>query len=196
MSTMLVESCDALKEAWASEEKARAAAASLTGRDQRWNEWRHRTQQNRRVSRWGGWIVAGLSLYASACGGGADAAGSDPCQTGLQAYYARHGYPSTAAGETAYQAAIAAAKASVERARLQPYYAKHGYPSTAAGETAYDAAIASAKRHADRTGLQAYYARYGHPSTAAGKTAYDSAIASAKAYAKGYVPPADCRPPR
>ena len=33
MSTMLVEIYDALKEAGASEEKARAAAASLTGRD-------------------------------------------------------------------------------------------------------------------------------------------------------------------
>ena len=32
---MLVEICDALKEAGASEEKARAAATSLTGRDQR-----------------------------------------------------------------------------------------------------------------------------------------------------------------
>ena len=38
MSTMLVEIYDALKEAGASEEKARAAAASLTGRDQRWDE--------------------------------------------------------------------------------------------------------------------------------------------------------------
>jgi septal ring factor EnvC (AmiA/AmiB activator) len=35
MSTMLVEIYDALKEAGASEEKARAAAASLTGRDDR-----------------------------------------------------------------------------------------------------------------------------------------------------------------
>ena len=35
---MLVEIYDALKEAGASEEKARAAAASLTGRDQRWDE--------------------------------------------------------------------------------------------------------------------------------------------------------------
>ncbi len=38
MSTMLVEVYDALKEAGASEEKARAAAASLTGRDERWDE--------------------------------------------------------------------------------------------------------------------------------------------------------------
>jgi chromosome segregation ATPase len=38
MSTMLVEIYDALKEAGASEEKARAAATSLAGRDQRWNE--------------------------------------------------------------------------------------------------------------------------------------------------------------
>ena len=38
MSTMLVEIYDALKEAGASEEKARAAATSLAGRDQRWDE--------------------------------------------------------------------------------------------------------------------------------------------------------------
>jgi septal ring factor EnvC (AmiA/AmiB activator) len=38
MSTMLVEIYDALKEAGASEEKARAAASSLTGRPERWDE--------------------------------------------------------------------------------------------------------------------------------------------------------------
>ena len=38
MSTMLVEIYDALKEAGASEEKACAAAASLTGRDPRFHE--------------------------------------------------------------------------------------------------------------------------------------------------------------
>ena len=41
MSTMLVEVYDALKEAGASEEKARAAATSLTGRDQRWDQVDH-----------------------------------------------------------------------------------------------------------------------------------------------------------
>ena len=45
MSTMLVEIYDALKEAGASEEKARAAAASLTGRDQRWDEIDQRFQR-------------------------------------------------------------------------------------------------------------------------------------------------------
>ena len=45
MSTMLVEIYDALKEAGASEEKARAAAASLTGRDQRWDEVDQRFQR-------------------------------------------------------------------------------------------------------------------------------------------------------
>jgi hypothetical protein len=38
MSTMLVEIYDALKEAGASEEKARAAATSLAGRTPRWDE--------------------------------------------------------------------------------------------------------------------------------------------------------------
>ena len=45
MSTMLVEIYDALKEAGASEEKARAAATSLTGRDQLWHEADHRFQR-------------------------------------------------------------------------------------------------------------------------------------------------------
>jgi septal ring factor EnvC (AmiA/AmiB activator) len=45
MSTMLVEIYDALKEAGASEEKARAAAASLAGRDQRWDEVGQRFQR-------------------------------------------------------------------------------------------------------------------------------------------------------
>jgi hypothetical protein len=45
MSTMLVEIYDALNEAGASEEKARAAAASLTGRDQLWSEAEHRFQR-------------------------------------------------------------------------------------------------------------------------------------------------------
>ena len=46
MSTMLVEIYDALKEAGASEEKARAAAASLTGRDdRRFDEVDNRLQQ-------------------------------------------------------------------------------------------------------------------------------------------------------
>ena len=45
MSTMLVEIYDALKEAGASEEKARAAATSLTGRDQRWDEVDQRLQR-------------------------------------------------------------------------------------------------------------------------------------------------------
>jgi chromosome segregation ATPase len=44
MSTMLVEIYDALKEAGASEEKARAAATSLTGRDERWGEVDQRFQ--------------------------------------------------------------------------------------------------------------------------------------------------------
>jgi septal ring factor EnvC (AmiA/AmiB activator) len=45
MSTMLIEIYDALKEAGASEEKARAAAASLAGRDQRWDEVDERFQR-------------------------------------------------------------------------------------------------------------------------------------------------------
>jgi hypothetical protein len=45
MSTMLVEIYDALKEAGASEEKARAAATSLTGRDRRWDEVDQRFQR-------------------------------------------------------------------------------------------------------------------------------------------------------
>lgn len=45
MSTILVEVYDALKEAGASEEKARAAAASLAGRDQRWDEVGQRFQR-------------------------------------------------------------------------------------------------------------------------------------------------------
>ena len=45
MSTMLVEIYDALKEVGASEEKARAAATSLTGRDQRWDEADQRLQR-------------------------------------------------------------------------------------------------------------------------------------------------------
>ncbi len=45
MSTILVEIYDALKEAGASEEKARAAATSLAGRDQRWDEVGQRFQR-------------------------------------------------------------------------------------------------------------------------------------------------------
>jgi septal ring factor EnvC (AmiA/AmiB activator) len=45
MSTMLVEIYDALKEAGASEEKARAAAASLTGRDDRLDRVERRLDQ-------------------------------------------------------------------------------------------------------------------------------------------------------
>jgi septal ring factor EnvC (AmiA/AmiB activator) len=44
MSTMLIEVYDALKEAGASEEKARAAASSLTGRDDRFDQVDQRFQ--------------------------------------------------------------------------------------------------------------------------------------------------------
>jgi hypothetical protein len=104
--------------------------------------------------RWGGWIAAGLALCANICGsaaaaGGSSAEGSATCEAGLQAYYARYGYPSTAGGERAYKSAIAAAKAYADRPALQAYYAKHGYPSTAGGERAYKSAIDAAKAYAE-----------------------------------------------
>ncbi len=156
-------------------------------------------ERNGRVSRWGGWIVAGLALCARACdaaAGGTGAEGSAVCESGLQAYYAKYGYPSTAGGERAYRSAIESAKAYAQAARLQPYYAKHGYPSTAGGERAYRSAIDAAKAYTDRAALQAYFAKHGYPSTAGGERAYKSAIASARAYAESYVPPpAGCDPP-
>jgi hypothetical protein len=142
--------------------------------------------------------VAGLALCASAYGvaaGGTGAEGSAACKAGLQAYYARYGYPSTAGGKRAYKSAIEAAKAYAEAARLRPYYARYGYPSTAGGEHAYQSAVAAAKAYSDSVGLRAYYAKYGYPSTAGGEHAYQSAVAAAKAYAESYVPPpAGCGP--
>jgi chromosome condensin MukBEF ATPase and DNA-binding subunit MukB len=63
MSTMLVEIYDALKEAGASEEKARAAAASRAGRDQRWDEVGQRLE---RVEQRLGNVERGLGLIEQA----------------------------------------------------------------------------------------------------------------------------------